>query len=157
MHSNQYDAGVAGKQSIEVLGYLASIELTDPSGKWHAGRHVASDPDHSRRDGVHDHQVSWEGFGGQDVADLYVGLPRPGMVKHRPDAGQPGNDDETEESQLLAGTKAAQRKAKEQDRGGQTRQSIATDQGGKGASQQVEREGPKAGGEQPQPEQLNRS
>ena len=45
--------------------------------------------------------------------------------------------------------KAAQRKAKEQDRGGQTGERIATDQGGKGASQQVEREGPKAGGEQP--------
>ena len=87
---------------------------------------------------------------------MYVGLPRPGMVKHRPDAGQPGNDDETEESQLLAGTKAAQRKAKEQDRGGQTHQSIATDQGGKGASQQIEG-GAKASGEQPKTEQLNRS
>jgi len=47
MHSNQYDAAVAGQKSIEILRYLAPIELTDPSGKWHAGRHVTSDADHS--------------------------------------------------------------------------------------------------------------
>jgi hypothetical protein len=64
MHSNQYDSAVAGKKSIEILGYLPSIQLTDPSGKWDTGGHVASDPDHSRRNGVHDHQVSWLSLGG---------------------------------------------------------------------------------------------
>src|SRR6185503_4260987 len=117
MHSNQYDAAVARQKSIEILRYLAPIELTDPSGKWHASRHVTSDADHSGRDGVDDHQVSGVSLGRQNVTELYVGLPRTGMVKHRPDSGQPGNDDEAEKSPSLAGLQPAQCKTKEQDRG----------------------------------------